>query len=154
MGRLNEQGILFIEGRKKDLIIVSGFKVYPQEAEEVLLEMDGIARVTVVGEKRALRGEMVKAYIVPQEGVTIEPKEVVGFCKKKLPPYKVPRLVEIVSDLPQTVTGKVMKYLITSGGKRWKWRHEDPFLGSFSMLFPEFLGRSSGKTHYPSYRST
>ncbi|NSW77098.1 MAG: AMP-binding protein [Candidatus Atribacteria bacterium] len=117
LGRLDERGILFIEGRKKELIIVSGFNVYPQEVEATLLEMEGVAKAAVVGEKRALRGEMVKAYVVPQEGVTLDPVEIVKFCKKKLPPYKVPRLVEIVAELPQTVTGKVMKYLIASSGK-------------------------------------
>jgi len=117
LGKRDERGILFIEGRKKELIIVSGFNVYPQEVEEVLLSMEGIARVAVVGEKRALRGEMVKAYVVLEEGANLDPVEIVRFCKKKLPPYKVPRLLEIVAELPQTVTGKVMKYLITSSGR-------------------------------------
>lgn len=112
LGRMDERGVLYIEGRKKELIIVSGFNVYPQEVEEVLLEFPGVARAAVVGVKRELRGEVVKAYIVPQEGWTLDPREIVSFCKKHLPPYKVPRLVEIVSDLPQTVTGKVMKYLL------------------------------------------
>jgi acyl-CoA synthetase (AMP-forming)/AMP-acid ligase II len=117
LGKRDERGILFIEGRKKELIIVSGFNVYPQEVEEVLLSMEEIARVAVVGEKRALRGEMVKAYVVLEEGANLDPVEIVRFCKKKLPPYKVPRLLEIVAELPQTVTGKVMKYLITSSGR-------------------------------------
>lgn len=115
LGRMDERGVLYIEGRKKELIIVSGFNVYPQEVEEVLLDFPGVARAAVVGVKRELRGEVVKAYIVPQEGWTLDPGEIVSFCKKHLPPYKVPRLVEIVSDLPQTVTGKVMKYLLAQG---------------------------------------
>ncbi len=81
----------------------------------MLLDFPGVARAAVVGVKRELRGEVVKAYIVPQEGWTLDPGEIVSFCKKHLPPYKVPRLVEIVSDLPQTVTGKVMKYLLAQG---------------------------------------
>lgn len=113
LGRLDERGILYIEGRKKELIIVSGFNVYPQEVEEILFDFPGVAKAAVVGVRRELRGEMVKAYIVPQEGVTLDPREIVNFCKKYLPPYKVPRLVEIVADLPQTVTGKVMKYLLS-----------------------------------------
>ncbi|MCS7242497.1 MAG: AMP-binding protein [Candidatus Caldatribacterium sp.] len=112
LGRMDERGVLYIEGRKKELIIVSGFNVYPQEVEEVLLDFPGVARAAVVGVKRELRGEIVKAYIVPQEGYTLDPREIVHFCKRRLPPYKVPRLVEIVPDLPQTVTGKVMKYLL------------------------------------------
>ncbi|MEN3184469.1 MAG: AMP-binding protein [Atribacterota bacterium] len=112
LGRMDERGVLYIEGRKKELIIVSGFNVYPQEVEEVLLDFPGVAKAAVVGVKRELRGEVVKAYIVPQEGYALDPREIVSFCKRRLPPYKVPRLVEIVSDLPQTVTGKVMKYLL------------------------------------------
>uniref|UniRef100_A0A7V3YKC1 Long-chain fatty acid--CoA ligase n=1 Tax=Candidatus Caldatribacterium californiense TaxID=1454726 RepID=A0A7V3YKC1_9BACT len=112
LGRIDERGILYIEGRKKEVIIVSGFNVYPQEVEEVLLGFPGVAQAAVVGVKRELRGEMVKAYIVPQEGVSLKPREIVDFCRKHLPPHKVPRLVEIVPGLPQTATGKVMKYLL------------------------------------------
>ncbi len=117
LGKLDAQGILYIEGRKKELIIVSGFNVHPQEVEEVLLEIEGIAKAAVVGEKRALRGEMVKAYVVPEEGVNLDPGEIAKFCRKKLPPHKVPRLIEIVNDLPQTPTGKIMKYLLSSQGR-------------------------------------
>lgn len=122
LGRMDERGVLYIEGRKKELIIVSGFNVYPQEVEEVLLDFPGVARAAVVGVKRELRGEVVKAYVVPQEGYTLDPREIVSFCKRRLPPYKVPRLVEIVSELPQTVTGKVMKYLLAQSpsGKEYE----------------------------------
>lgn len=113
LGRMDDQGVLYIEGRKKELIIVSGFNVYPQEVEEVLLDFPGVAKAAVVGVRRELRGEVVKAYIVPQEGCTLDPREIVSFCKKRLPPHKVPRLVEIVPDLPQTATGKVMKFLLS-----------------------------------------
>ncbi|MCD6156531.1 MAG: long-chain fatty acid--CoA ligase, partial [Candidatus Atribacteria bacterium] len=69
-----------------------------------------------VGVKRDVRGELIKAYVVPAEGVTLEPLQIVRFCKERLPHYKVPRLVEVVKELPQTVTGKIMKYAIKSSG--------------------------------------
>jgi len=114
LGKIDEKGLLYIEGRKKELIIVSGFNVFPQEIEEVVMSYPGIARTAVVGVQRASRGEMIKAYVVPSEGVHIDPTEIVRFCRKELALYKVPRIVEIVSELPQTVTGKVMKFMITS----------------------------------------
>jgi long-chain acyl-CoA synthetase len=117
LGRMDERGLLYIEGRKKDLIIVSGFNVYPQEVENVLTSFPGVAQAAVVGVKRALRGEIVKAYIVPQEGIPLDPKEIIRFCKKELLSYKVPRILEIVPELPQTVTGKIMKHLLSSQGK-------------------------------------
>ncbi len=117
LGRMDERNLLYIEGRKKDLIIVSGFNVYPQEVENVLMSFPGVAQVAVIGVKRAFRGEIVKAYIVPQEGVSLDPKEIIRFCKKELLSYKVPRILEIVPELPQTVTGKVMKHLLSSHGK-------------------------------------
>ncbi|MCX6090928.1 MAG: AMP-binding protein [Candidatus Atribacteria bacterium] len=68
LGKLDEKGNLYIEGRKKELIIVSGFNVFPQEIEEVIMGIPGVARTAVVGVQRASRGEMVKAYVVPGEG--------------------------------------------------------------------------------------
>ncbi len=116
LGRRDEKGILYIEGRKKELIIVSGFNVYPREVEEVIMEIPGVVQSAVVGVKRDVRGELIKAYVVPAEGVTLEPLQIVRFCKERLPHYKVPRLVEVVKELPQTVTGKIMKYAIKSSG--------------------------------------
>ncbi|MDI3525456.1 MAG: long-chain acyl-CoA synthetase [Candidatus Atribacteria bacterium] len=116
LGRRDEKGVLYIEGRKKELIIVSGFNVYPREVEEVIMEFPGVAQSAVIGVKRDVRGELIKAYVVPAEGATLEPLQIVRFCKQRLPHYKVPRIVEIVKELPQTVTGKIMKYAIKSSG--------------------------------------
>ena len=116
LGKIDEKGLLYIEGRKKELIIVSGFNVFPQEIEEVIMSFPGVANTAVVGVQRASRGEMIKAYVVPNENITINPTEIVRYCRQELASHKVPRIVEIVTELPQTVTGKVMKFMISSSG--------------------------------------
>jgi len=80
------------------------------------MSFPGVANTAVVGVQRASRGEMIKAYVVPNENITINPTEIVRYCRKELASHKVPRIVEIVTELPQTVTGKVMKFMISSSG--------------------------------------
>jgi long-chain acyl-CoA synthetase len=100
---------LRIVDRKKDLIIVSGFNVYPNEVEDCIAKLDGVNEVAVIGIPDSKAGEMVKAYIVPKDGVTITPEQVREHCRQSLTGYKVPKLVEIRSELPKTNVGKVLR---------------------------------------------
>lgn len=106
---LEPDGYFRIVDRKKDMIIVGGFNVYPREVEEVLFKHPKIEEAAVVGEHSALRGETVKAYVVLKSGVTAQASEIIAFCREHLAPYKVPRTVEFVEQLPKSAVGKVLR---------------------------------------------
>jgi long-chain acyl-CoA synthetase len=105
----DDDGNLWIVDRSKDLIIVSGFNVYPAEVEEVLLEHPGIEAVAVIGVDSPYSGEAVKAYVVPKPGVALEEEEVSDFCATRLARYKCPTKVMFVDELPQGLGGKVLR---------------------------------------------
>jgi long-chain acyl-CoA synthetase len=105
----DDDGYLYLVDRIKDLIIVSGFNVYPAEVEAVLLEHDGIAGAAVVGVPHPNSGEAVKAFVVPLDGESIEEDDVIGFCLQRISRYKCPSKVEFVDQLPQGISGKVMR---------------------------------------------
>jgi long-chain acyl-CoA synthetase len=105
----DDDGWLYIVDRAKDLIIVSGFNVYPAEVEEALLEHPGIAAVAVVGVPHPHSGEAVKAFVVPEYGKLLEEDEVADFCATRLARYKCPTKVMFVESLPQGVAGKLLR---------------------------------------------
>ena len=105
----DDDGYLYLVDRIKDLIIVSGFNVYPAEVEAVLLEHEGIDGAAVVGVPHPNSGEAVKAFVVPLDGQSIEEDDVIGFCTQRLSRYKCPTKVEFVDQLPQGVSGKVVR---------------------------------------------
>jgi len=105
----DDDGNLWIVDRWKDLIIVSGFNVYPAEVEAVLLEHPGIAAVAVVGVDSPYSGEAVKAYVVPEPGHALEEDEIADFCATRLARYKCPTKVMFVDELPQGLGGKVLR---------------------------------------------
>jgi long-chain acyl-CoA synthetase len=109
MGRLDEDGYLYIVDRKKDMVIVSGMNVYPREVEDVIYQLPKVADCAVVGAPSERRGEDVRAYIVCKEGQTLTEDEVIQHCSQHLAPYKVPRSVVFADDLPRSGTGKVLK---------------------------------------------
>lgn len=106
---MDEDGYFFIVDRKKDMAIVGGFNVYPREIDEVLLSHPGVREAVSVAVAHPTRGEMVKAFIVPKDGVSLTVPEVVGFCRKHLANYKVPRQVEFRDTLPRAATGKILR---------------------------------------------
>lgn len=112
IARMDNDGYFYIIDRKKDLILVSGFNVYPREVEEVLYLHPGIQEASVVGVPDEYRGETVKAYVVPKEGHELKAEEVLAFCRQHLAPYKVPRLVEFRADLPKSLVGKVLRRVL------------------------------------------
>jgi fatty-acyl-CoA synthase len=112
LATLDEKGYYRIVGRKKDMVIVGGFNVYPREIEEYLITNPKIQEVAVVGVPDHDLGELVAAVIIPEPDVEITGQEVVDFCYGKMASAKVPRYVFIVEDLPISSRGKVQKYIL------------------------------------------
>jgi long-chain acyl-CoA synthetase len=106
---VDDDGFLYIVDRKKDLIIVSGFNVYPAEVEEALLDHPGIAEAAVIGVSHPYTGETVKAYVVAESGQHLEEDEIIEFCADRLARYKCPTKVMFVNELPQGPAGKLLR---------------------------------------------
>jgi acyl-CoA synthetase (AMP-forming)/AMP-acid ligase II len=112
VGRLDEHGYLTITDRLKDMYICGGFNVYPAEVEQVLARLDGLAESAVVGVPDKRLGEVGKAFVIPVPGRTLDPEDVIAFCREQLANYKVPRQVEVRSELPRNPSGKILKRLL------------------------------------------
>lgn len=106
---MDDDGYFSIVDRKKDLIIASGFNVYPREVEEVLYLHPAVKEAAVIGVTDPYRGETVKAFVVLQAGKTATADEIVAHCRQRLAPFKVPKVVEFATDLPKTLVGKVLR---------------------------------------------
>ncbi|QTD97551.1 class I adenylate-forming enzyme family protein [Streptomyces cyanogenus] len=109
IGFMDEQGWLYVVDRKKDMINASGFKVWPREVEDVLYTHPAVREAAVVGVPDGYRGETVKAYISLRPGAEADPDELAVYCKERLAAYKYPRQVEVLPDLPKTVSGKILR---------------------------------------------
>ncbi|MDO4264364.1 MAG: long-chain fatty acid--CoA ligase, partial [Deinococcus sp.] len=109
IARMDEDGFFYIVDRKKDLIIASGYNIYPREVEEVLFAHPAVLEAAVVGVPDAYRGESVHAAVVFKEGQSASEKDLIQYCRRHLSPYKAPRSVEIRSELPKTAVGKVLR---------------------------------------------
>jgi long-chain acyl-CoA synthetase len=109
IAKVDEDGYLYIVDRKKDLIIASGFNVYPRDIEEVLYEHPAIQEAVVIGVPDPYRGEDVKAFVVLKAGQTVKEEEVIQYCKQNMAAYKVPRSVEFRDQLPKTQVGKILR---------------------------------------------
>lgn len=106
---MDEDGYFHIVDRKKDMVIVAGYNVYPREVDEVLLEHPKILEAVAVGVQDPTRGETLKAYVVPHPGETLTRAEVIAWCRAKLAAYKIPRQVEFRDSLPKSIVGKVLR---------------------------------------------
>jgi long-chain acyl-CoA synthetase len=110
VGFLDSSGDLFLVDRLKDLVIVSGFNVYPVEVEEVIREVDGVGEAAVIGVADAVTGEAVVAYVrAPGADAAAIRHAVRRHCEQRLARFKLPSRIEVVDELPLTVTGKVQK---------------------------------------------
>ena len=109
VGRLDEDGFLWIVERKKDLIIRGGFNIYPREVEEVLYAHPAIAEAAVVGVRDALMGEEVCAFVALKTGATADAAAIIGFCQERLAKYKTPREVRFLPALPKNPVGKILR---------------------------------------------
>jgi len=102
-------GRLKIVDRKKDMIIVSGFNVYPNEIENILSEHDAIVEAAVIGKEDQQSGERVCAYVVLEQGVKLNESALVDYCKSQLTAYKVPKELHFIDELPKSTVGKVLR---------------------------------------------
>jgi long-chain acyl-CoA synthetase len=109
IARMDDRGYFYIVDRAKDMIIASGYNVYPREVEEVLYQHPQVAEVAVIGVPDPYRGETVKAFIVPRAGEELNEEEITSFCRERLAAYKIPRLIEFRDSLPKSAVGKVLK---------------------------------------------
>lgn len=106
--KVNDAGYVFIVDRKKDMIIVSGFNVYPNEVEEVIAKCPGVQEVAVIGVSDQHSGEVVKAFIVRNDP-TLTEEQIIEFCHQSLTRYKVPKQIEFRDELPKTNVGKILR---------------------------------------------
>jgi long-chain acyl-CoA synthetase len=114
IGRLDEEGYLYIVGRKKEMIIRGGYNVYPRELEELLYEHPAVQECAVIGVPHPEFGEEIKAVVYLKAGQQVTPEQIRAYCRERVAAFKYPRLVEIRSEpLPKTSTGKILKRALT-----------------------------------------
>ena len=109
IAKMDADGYFYIVDRKKDMILCSGYNVYPREVEEVLFMHPAVAQAAAIGVPDPYRGETVKAFVVLKAGTTATESEVIAFCKERLAPFKVPKAIEFATDLPMSLVGKVLR---------------------------------------------
>ena len=116
LGKMDDDGYVFIVDRKKDLIKTSGYQVWPREIEEVIAAHPSVAEVGVAGIPDVGKGEAVKAWVVVRAGESVTEDALRSYCREKLAPYKVPSKIEFRTDLPKTMVGKVLRRALKDGG--------------------------------------
>ncbi|MCW2983208.1 MAG: long-chain fatty acid--CoA ligase, partial [Conexibacter sp.] len=112
VGRFDEDGYLFIVGRKGDMIISGGMNVFPAEIEDVLRNHPDVFDVAVIGVPHEKWGETVCAVVEVTPGVSIDEAQLIAFCGERLASFKKPTSVHVVDEIPRTVSGKAQKYLL------------------------------------------
>lgn len=113
LGFQDEEGFLFIVGRKKELIIRGGYNVYPREVEEVLYQHPAVVEAAVVGVPDERLGEEVAAYVAVKPGASVTESDLIGFVRDRVAAYKYPRAVTFLPELPKTASGKILKLELT-----------------------------------------
>ena len=109
IARMDEDGYFYISGRKKDMIIVSGYNVYPDEVDTVLLAHPAVHETASIGVPDVKRGEIVKSFLVLKPGMTATAEEITAYCRENLAAYKVPRALEFRSELPKNPVLKILR---------------------------------------------
>ena len=115
MGYIDHEGYVFIVDRKKDMILVSGFNVYPNEVEEAVAMHEGVSDVAAIGVHDDNSGEAVKIFVVRKDP-NLTAEELIKHCRQHLTGYKVPKHVEFRADLPRTNVGKILRRALKEGG--------------------------------------
>jgi long-chain acyl-CoA synthetase len=105
----DEDGYIYLVDRTKDMIIASGYNIYPREIDEVLYRHPKVAEAAAVGVPDEYRGETIKAFITLKPGETATEEEIIEFCKDKLAAYKRPKIVEFRDNIPKSAVGKVLR---------------------------------------------
>src|SRR5262249_9210960 len=108
IGKMDEEGFIYLVDRKKDMLLVSGFNVYPNEVEQVIAMHPGVLEVGVIGVFDKESGERVKACIVKKDPDLTE-EQIIAYCREHLTSYKVPKAVEFYDELPKTNVGKILR---------------------------------------------
>lgn len=109
LARQDENGYFYIVDRKKDMIIVGGYNVYPREVEEVLFTHDDIVEAAVIGVPDSDFGEEVQAFVVLKKGAVADAEKLKAFCANRLAKYKVPKTIDFLDELPKNTTGKILR---------------------------------------------
>jgi long-chain acyl-CoA synthetase len=109
IGQMDADGYFYLVDRAKDMINVSGFKVWPSEIEELFMKHPDVSEAAVIGIPDPDSGEAVKAFAVLRESAQVTAEELVDFCRKRIAIYKAPRFVEFVDSLPRNPSGKILK---------------------------------------------
>ncbi|GIZ52791.1 AMP-binding protein [Noviherbaspirillum aridicola] len=112
---MDEDGWIFIVDRKKDMINASGYKVWPKEVEDVIYTHPAIREAAVIGVPDEYRGETVKAVVSLRPGMLLRPEELIDYCRERMAAYKYPREVEVIPELPKTLTGKILRRELRQG---------------------------------------
>ena len=115
IGAMDDEGYVFIVDRVKDMINMSGFKVWPAEVEQVLYRHPAVKELAVYGVSHPVKGESVKAAVVLKDGLTATSEELIAFCRERIAAYKAPESVEFVNELPKSATGKILKRVLRGG---------------------------------------
>ena len=114
IGRMDEDGFVYVDDRKKDMIVVSGFNVYPNEIEELIAGMDGVLEAAAIGIPDEKSGEAVKLFVVRRDPSLTE-ADVLDHCRRNLTRYKMPRELEFRDELPKTNVGKTLRRALREG---------------------------------------
>ncbi len=109
IGKMDIDGYFYLVDRKTDMILKGGFKVFPREIEEVIAAHPKVKEVAVIGIDDTVMGEEIKAYIVPKNGVKLNPTDLLEYCHDKMANYKCPTVIKFLKELPKGHTGKVLK---------------------------------------------
>jgi long-chain acyl-CoA synthetase len=109
VGFMDPDGWFYLVDRKKDMIVASGYKVWPREVEDTLLRHPAVREAAVIGVPDEYRGETVWAYVSLRPGAEATPEELVAFCREQMAAYKYPRRIEVMAELPKTPTGKLLR---------------------------------------------
>jgi long-chain acyl-CoA synthetase len=112
VGRMDKDGYVYITDRVKDMINVSGFKVWPAEVEQYLYKLPGIQEAAVYGVPAGERGEAVAVAVVLAEGAALTSEGIIAYCRDNVAAYKVPARVDIVTELPKSASGKILKRIL------------------------------------------
>ena len=112
MGTLDADGYLTFSGRFKEMIKVSGYSVFPEEVETILIRHPAVAQAAVIGVADAQKGEVVRAFIVCKPGQSVGEDELIAWSREQMATYKAPRSVRFIDSLPATGAGKVLRRLL------------------------------------------
>jgi long-chain acyl-CoA synthetase len=112
IGHIDEDGYILITDRKKDMVLVGGFNVYPRDVEDILFQHPKVALAAVVGVPDDKSGEVVKAFVQLKPGEPASEQEILEFCKENMAGYKRPKIVEFREELPVSNVGKVLRRVL------------------------------------------